>query len=295
MSTDSALHRPATPTFVSLSDGRRLAYAEYGDPGGTPVTFLHGTPGSRVLAALFDDVAAAEGVRLLAYDRPGCGRSSPHPDRTLRDAGAALAAVLDDAGVATAGVVAFSGGAPPAVAATATHGHRIDRVDVVSGAVPAGLAEDTPVVQRLLGGLAGAAPVVLRGLLRGQAWVAARRDPSFVVAQYTTGDAASVPDRAAAVVRADFLAALDRHRSGAVAEFRRAATAWDDAVALADVDAAVRFHHGAGDANVPVADARRFVATAPDAELSVLDGADHLGALLRAVPDVVGEHGRRRA
>jgi pimeloyl-ACP methyl ester carboxylesterase len=34
--------------ILRLSDGRRLGYAEYGDPEGEPIMLFHGTPGSRL-------------------------------------------------------------------------------------------------------------------------------------------------------------------------------------------------------------------------------------------------------
>lgn len=98
------------PEFVSLSNGHRLAYAEYGDPAGIPVIFLHGTPGSRLLGALFDDRAEESSVRLLAYERPGFGRSPPWKDRSIPDVGTSVTAVLDEFGIETAGLIAFSGG-----------------------------------------------------------------------------------------------------------------------------------------------------------------------------------------
>jgi len=33
---------------IKLQDGRELAYADYGDPQGTPVFFIQGTLGSRL-------------------------------------------------------------------------------------------------------------------------------------------------------------------------------------------------------------------------------------------------------
>jgi pimeloyl-ACP methyl ester carboxylesterase len=60
-----------------LRDGRRLGYAEYGDPQGLPVFFFHGTPGSRFEcghADIADDFRRA-GARLIAPDRPGIGLS----------------------------------------------------------------------------------------------------------------------------------------------------------------------------------------------------------------------------
>ncbi|MFC4448098.1 alpha/beta fold hydrolase [Halorussus aquaticus] len=273
---------------VALDDDRRLAYAEYGRADGAPVVFLHGTPGSRRLGELLDAAARERGIRILAPDRPGYGRSSPRPTRSVTDAGEFVGAVLDDADVPEAGLVAFSGGAPYALATAATRPERVGRVDVVAGATPPEVGGETPAVQRLLSGLATTTPLVLRGLLRGQAWLAGRLDPSFVVAQYTTGDAESVPDDAAAVVKTDFVEAFARHRRGAVTEFRHAATDWG--IRFDDIEAEVRLWHGENDANVPIDGVRRLEERIPTAELRAFEDADHLGTLLRTVPDVLAEH-----
>jgi pimeloyl-ACP methyl ester carboxylesterase len=272
-----------------LDDGRRVAYAEYGDPTGRPVLFLHGTPGSRHLAALFDEVAREQRVRLLAPDRPGYGRSPPWPDRSIDHADAFVTGVLDDAGVDRAGLVAFSGGAPYALAAAAKEPDRIERVDLVSGATPPELTETTPAVQRLLAGLATTTPSVLGGLFRGQAWLAGRLDPSFVLAQYTADERAEpVPDAAAETVRADFVEAFAGGAGGAVTEFRETATEWP--VDYAAIDVEVRLRHGERDTNVPIEGARRLEELIPTATLTTLD-TDHLGALLRGVPDLLATGG----
>lgn len=276
---------------VRLDRDRRIAYAEYGDPEGTPVVFLHGTPGSRRLGELFDGAAREHGVRLLAPDRPGYGQSPAWPDRSISDAGRFVAAVLDDANVRTTSLVAFSGGAPHALATAATHPDRIARVDVVSGATPPAVSDETPAVQRLLAGMATTVPAVLGGLLRGQAWLADRLDPSFVVSQYTAdGRAASVPDDAAATVGADFVEAFAGGATGAVTEFRNAATDWD--VPYEGIESDVRFHHGDADTNVPVEGVRRLVGLIPGARIETVEDADHLQTLLRTVPDLLADHGR---
>jgi pimeloyl-ACP methyl ester carboxylesterase len=277
---------------VAVGDGRHVAYAEYGDPEGVPVAFLHGTPGSRRLAALFDDAARRAGVRLLAVDRPGYGRSSPWPGRTLRDTGAFVAAVLDDAGVARAGVVGFSGGGPHALAAAATHGERVRGVDVVAGAVPPSLAPSKPAALRAFEVLAAATPTLARGLARVQSWVAARASPSAVVSQYTA-DGADVPDDAAELVRRDFLEAFARHRCGFVAETRLLSSEWD--VAAESVTVPVRLWHGERDTNVPAAGARRLADRLPDATLTAFADADHLGTLLRAREAVFDRYGSESA
>ncbi len=71
----------STARSIQLRAGRRLGYAEWGDPGGRPLLYFHGWPGSRVEGRLGDDVASAMGVRFIALDRPGMGR------RTISQAG----------------------------------------------------------------------------------------------------------------------------------------------------------------------------------------------------------------
>ena len=47
---------------IQLSDGRRLGYAEFGDPGGAPVIYFHGWPGPRVEGRLGDEAALVPGA-----------------------------------------------------------------------------------------------------------------------------------------------------------------------------------------------------------------------------------------
>ena len=56
----------STARTVRLRDGRRLGYAERGDPGGWPLLYFQGWPGSRVEGRLVDEAARAIGVRLIA-------------------------------------------------------------------------------------------------------------------------------------------------------------------------------------------------------------------------------------
>jgi pimeloyl-ACP methyl ester carboxylesterase len=274
---------------VPTGSGRRLAYAEYGRSDGVPVVFLHGTPGSRRLGQLLETAAEDVGIRLLAPDRPGYGRSSPRPSRSVRDAGRFVSAVLDDVGADAAGLVAFSGGAPYALATAATRPGRVDRVDVVSGATPPRSSADTPATQRLLAGLATRTPLVLRGLFRGHAWLADRLDPSFVVRQYTAADnAESVPEEVAELLRADFVEAFACHRCGAVTELRQLVTDWG--IDAPEIEAPVGLWHGERDTNVPIEGVRRLETRIPTARLHAFDDADHLQTLLRSVPALLEGH-----
>jgi len=165
------------------------------------MVFLHGTPGSRRLAELFESTARDTDVRILAPDRPGYGRSDPWSDRSIRDGGRVVRTVLDHAGIDTASRrvlgrrpvrVRGRGGAAESDRSTG-RGRRRD---------PPEYARERPTTQRVLNWIGSTAPSVLAALFRAQRWVAQRRDPSFVVAQYTTGDPTdAVSDHAAEIVR----------------------------------------------------------------------------------------------
>lgn len=45
---------------------------------------MHGLPGCRLEAAIFDDIAKEVGARIIAVERPGCGLSDPQPGWTVR-------------------------------------------------------------------------------------------------------------------------------------------------------------------------------------------------------------------
>ena len=57
--------------ILQLPDGRKLCYAEYGDPDGKPVILFHGNPNSRLLYGLIPDCPFRPGLHLIAPDRPG--------------------------------------------------------------------------------------------------------------------------------------------------------------------------------------------------------------------------------
>ncbi|MFC7140180.1 alpha/beta fold hydrolase [Halosimplex aquaticum] len=271
--------RPIHPERVeSVEYGpeeRRLSYAEYGDPSGEPVVVLHGTPGSRLLGALFDEDARDRCVRVLAPDRPGFGRSADWSGRRPIDAGAWFEALLADADVSTAPVAAFSGGSADGLALAATRGDLVDRLDLVSGAVPPSIARGTPRLQRTLGRVAVRTPRLLGAALRGQTSIAARGSPSTVVGQYTD-EPGEIRASTAELVRRDFVESCTRSRNGAVTELSWVVEGWGFDVR--DVDCPVTLWHGDRDANVPVADASRLRDRLSNGQLTRLD-ADHLTAL----------------
>jgi pimeloyl-ACP methyl ester carboxylesterase len=75
-------------------------------------------------------------VRLVTFDRPGYGESTPAPGRTLLDVAGDVARLLDVCGIAECGVVGWSGGGPFAAATAYALGGRVRAVAIVSAPGP---------------------------------------------------------------------------------------------------------------------------------------------------------------
>jgi pimeloyl-ACP methyl ester carboxylesterase len=124
------------PGFLSLKNGGRLAFVEYGSPGGEPVFFFHGWPSSRTMAELTDAAAREVNVRIISADRPGICDSSFAPDRKLTDWPNVIEQFADHLDIEQFRVLAISGGAPYAYVTGWKMPDRVRAMAIVSGAVP---------------------------------------------------------------------------------------------------------------------------------------------------------------
>ncbi|MEU9702040.1 alpha/beta hydrolase [Streptomyces sp. NPDC047981] len=278
---------------VRTADGRLLLAEEWGNPAGTPVLLLHGTPGSRLGTALPDLPERRPDLRFFAYDRPGYGGSDRHPGRRVADAARDAAAVADALGVDRFAVVGRSGGAPHALACAALLPERVLAAAALVSIAPrdaAGLdwfGGMTPFNVREFG-LATEAPERLDADLAARA-AAIRKDPERLVedlrAELSDHDLPVVSDPA---VRATLLRAY-REALGTTHH------GWtDDCLAFThpwgfDVSAIttpVLLWHGLDDAFSPPDHTRWLAATIPDATLELVPAAGHFAAQY-ALPSVL--------
>lgn len=121
---------------VKTPDGRTLFVAVGGEPKGRPVFTLHGTPGSRLFYGPHVEDASKKGVRLIGYDRPGYGGSSPLPERKVGDVAGDVVAIADQLGVERFGVWGISGGGPHALACAALLPKRVVAASALASPAP---------------------------------------------------------------------------------------------------------------------------------------------------------------
>jgi pimeloyl-ACP methyl ester carboxylesterase len=162
---------------VTTPDGRTLAIVEHGRPDGPVVLGHHGTPGSNAFDRSEREAADALGLRLIAYDRPGYGGSSPHTGRNVADVAGDVAAILDALGVGRFATYGGSGGGPHALACGALLPDRCAAVATIAGVGPI----DAPDLDWLAGMGEG-----------NHAEIAAAREGRDTLAAYCRADAAEI-------------------------------------------------------------------------------------------------------
>ena len=152
-----------TQKYITLSDERRLGFAEFGDRQGKPVFYFHGFPGSRLEAKLAERIALDTHVRFIGIDRPGYGLSSFKSGRTFVDWADDVSKLADAMGIDRFSILGVSGGGPYAVACACKISDRLDAVSIVCGMGPVdvpGLVRDMPWMYRQGLRLTGRSPII---------------------------------------------------------------------------------------------------------------------------------------
>ena len=124
---------------VPTPDGRTLHVVEGGDPDGLPVVVHHGTPGCALQYEPHAADAAERGIRLISYDRPGYGGSSPHDGRSVADAAADVGVIADALGVGRFGTYGGSGGGPHTLACASLLAERVVGAIAIASVAPHGV------------------------------------------------------------------------------------------------------------------------------------------------------------
>ena len=266
----SAAGRPDLPVerSIRLADGRRIAYLEVGDPAGAPVIHNHGG-----LSSAYDVVPAARwattaGVRIVAPNRPGVGRSDPRPGRTTADWSTDVAELVDQLGIDRFAVMGWSLGGAFAQAVAVGLGDRVGALSLVASTIPptwAGSVTELNRLDRLFLGLHQRGAKLDRALLRTMR-LAARKAPGALAR------IAHLPPDDAPVLTAAIAEGL-RHAQGVIDEYHCMAVAWG----FEPSTIACRTDVWQGDADdlVPASWGRRLADAIPGASLRAVPGGTH--------------------
>ncbi len=122
---------------ITLSDGRKLGYAQYGDPRGHPVLNCHGGLISRNDVSPAGEAAYDLGLRILSPDRPGVGLSDRKPGHAMLDwASDDIEQLVTQLEIDELSIMGWSAGGQYALAAAYHFSDRVRGTAVIAGALP---------------------------------------------------------------------------------------------------------------------------------------------------------------
>jgi pimeloyl-ACP methyl ester carboxylesterase len=256
------------PTGVArTADGRDLAFCEWGPPQGSPVFYLHGTPGSRYFRHVGGEYDRI-GMRVITFDRPGYGKSTRHPGRTVAGGAVDVATVADHLGVDRFAVVGASGGGPYALATAAAMHERVTRCATVVGGGP----HDAPDLD-VYAGMPPEDVEEWRAVRTGE-WLAGPYYPETRDWVETLPEITDLPQQDRDMLAESFRAGLDAGPFGFYDDAFALQASWG--FDLGDVTCPTKVMIARDDINVPPAHGEWLVAHLPTAEAVWVDG-DHFG------------------
>ena len=285
---------PFDDSHIRLPDGRRMAYAQFGDPDGRAIFWFPGTPGARTqVPPSAPEIGREKGFRIIGVDRPGFGGSSPHRRRTLTSYASDIGHLADRLGLDQFACVGLSGGGPYVLSCAYNHAKRMVAGVSLGGVgplhpsdcrgpdaapgIPRHLYAAARVVSRLR------SPVALWG---GVAIQAAR---PFAGAAYdlyvnlgpTHGDQEVMrrPELKNMFIE-DALMGIRRGIRGPVWDISLFSRPWP--FRPADIRIPIRFWHGDVDPVVPLSHSEHLAGVIPDADLTVVSGLGHFAGFASA-------------
>ncbi|MBV8930296.1 MAG: alpha/beta hydrolase [Mycobacteriaceae bacterium] len=284
-----AIARPKLEGNIAVGDDRQIGFAEFGDPQGRAIFWLHGTPGARRQIPMEARVYAEEkGIRLIGVDRPGIGSSTPFQYDTVSAFADDLRTIADTLGIDKFVVVGLSGGGPYTLACAAAMPARVVAAGVLGGVAPASGPDAIGGGAMALGSLVApvlrVAGVPMRWAAVALVWFAR---PVASPALDLYGRMSPEGDRRL-LARPEFKAMflddlLNGSRKQLAAPFADVIVfARDWGFRLEQVKVPVRWWHGDHDHIVPFAHGEHVVSRLPDAQLYHLPGESHLAGLGRA-------------
>jgi pimeloyl-ACP methyl ester carboxylesterase len=278
-----------TDQQITLADGRRLGYTEYGTRDGKPVFYFHGFPGSRIGWPAFDpdDHAARLNARIIAVDRPGYGLSDAKRGRTFLDWPDDVVELADALALDQFSVIGISGGGPYASACAFKIPDRLTATAIVCGMGPA----EAPGCKEGASWIFPGKPTLMRWPLLKMMAMAVRKSPDKFIAQMN--ESVSGPDQAllqahpelAMMIVEDWREAFRSGIGGTHQESGLYAHPWG--FRLQEITADVHLWHGEQDSNVSATVGHYVANTIPNCHATFFENEGHFSIIYNHLEEIL--------
>jgi pimeloyl-ACP methyl ester carboxylesterase len=282
--------------FLTLSDGRVLAWDVHGPASGIPLFYFHGAPSARIEAGFFGlpEIADRLGIRLIVPDRPGLGLSDYQRGRTILDWPRDVIALADHLGLDRFSVLGYSGGGPYALACAQVIPERLDQVVLVSSTgpheVPGATDRINPNSLQFMR-MCAERPVPARLMVRSMGMVA-RWFPERMAAQAVSSlpepDARVMGDPTHGMAFANMVSEAAR-RNGRGPQLDTALMVRPWGLNLDTIAVPVRVWHGTEDCNAPLPMGEYLASTIPEVDATFVTGEGHLSLMFNHRADILQE------
>jgi len=273
---------------ITVTDGRSVAFTDYGTPEDIAVVWCHGGPGSRVETEICAQGATRAGLRLIGIDRPGHGCSTSQAGRSIGGWVSDALAVVDHLGIDRFVTVGASTGGAYALA-LAANSRRVIGTVACCALTDMRWPEGPAMLSSALG-----------------VWTAPTRAAAMVIVAeqfgprgekisvHTTGEGITAADRSLfdnAGILAIWLRNIQEMFAQGVGGYTDDRLA--DGVGWGSFDvAAIRCPaivlHGSSDTFLPVAMAHHTAALIPGATLQIVEGHGHF-SILTEIPRALSQ------
>lgn len=269
----------------------------FGDPGGRPLLFFHGLPGSRLDLLHEEPLFASHGLEVIAIDRPGFGLTPRRRGRTMLGWAEDVRAIAERLGLDRFPVVGYSSGGRYAVACASALPDRVTLAAVIAGTGPPempGFRQNLTPIDRVSLALANRLPTAVEALWQPTRWLAAKH-PLRLAAVLRSG--VSDPDRRYLTdpgtrdpLMRSIAEGLREGVGGVADEYAIEARPWG--FALEGIEVPVRIWHGDEDRIVGPAHSVYLAGRIPGARLEILRGVGHmLGDRIGPIAGVIAAEG----
>ena len=288
-------------TTVAAEDGRKLEVMVADHPVGKPLLFHNGLPSAVVPFPPMDDAAAANGMYVVTYSRPGYGGSTPWPEErepVVADDVADTLTILDALGIDDFVTLGWSGGGPRALAMAALLPRRCRGAVSLAGVAPVGEGGmDQEAWERDMGpenvrdfraALAGrdALRPIMEQAVAEMAGVTGKEITAAFGQLLTEVDAAVLTGEFADFMAEDFHRSCEQGAAGILEDTLMITRPWG--FDLASVDVPVAVWQGRQDAMVPFGHGQWLAEHVPGARARLFDDEGHL-TLVRQLDRILGD------